>query len=107
MSFTRNWDAAYMALPEDSDDAREGAARIRNLKTDIQERVAVDHSWTGDTNDGAHKKVSLLEQSADPTTATNTGFLYSKDIAGVTELFYKDSGGDVIQLTTGGAILGG
>lgn len=101
-TFTRTWNAAYEASPPDSQNASQGATRIREIKTDVQERGEVDHSWAGDANDGAHKKVTLLEQASDPTTATNTGFMYTKDVGGVTELFYRDSGGLIIQMTTAG-----
>lgn len=39
MVFTRTWNTAYEALPADGDLAREGAARIRDLKEDIRERM--------------------------------------------------------------------
>lgn len=103
-SFTRVWDATYESVPADGDAASEGASRIRQAKVDVREREAVDHSWAGDANDGAHKKVTLLEQAGNPTSAANTGFLYTKDVATVTELFWEDSSGAVLQLTTAGAL---
>ena len=103
-TFTRTWNASYEATPADNTAASAGAARIRDLKTDISERQKVDHSYAGDANDGAHKKVTLLEQASDPTSAANTGFVYSKDVAGATELFYEDAAGNVIQLTAAGAV---
>ena len=105
-TFTRTWDAAYEALPADPDDAKAGAARIRDLKTDIQERLEVDHSAAGDADDGAHKKVTLIEQGSDPTTATNHGFLYTKDSGGITEVYYKDSAGTVTKITSNGTVIG-
>ena len=95
-TFTNAWDET---LPTDAEDAKDGASRIRNFKIDVSERVEVDHSFAGDANDGAHKKVTLLEQAANPTNAANTGFLYTKDVSGATELFYEDEAGNVIQLT--------
>lgn len=103
-SFTRTWDASYEALPADVDIARDGAGRIRQIKLDTRERLGVDHSLAGDANDGAHKKVTLLEQAADPSLAANTGYIYTKDVAGVTEAFYRDSAGAVTQLTTAGKV---
>jgi len=35
----------------------------------------------------------------DPAPVANTGFVYSKDVLGVTQLFYEDSAGTVYQLT--------
>jgi|GEM_PF-7100003 len=46
----------------------------------------------------------LNEQASDPTPVANKGFIYPKDVAGVTEIFYMDSAGAVSQLTSGGAI---
>ncbi len=103
-TFTRTWDASYEASPPDSQAASQGATRIREVKQDIRERLAVDHSMAGDANDGAHNKATLLEQSADPTAAANTGFVYAKDVGGITELFYEDSSGNVIQVTNNGSI---
>lgn len=106
MAFTRTWDAAYKALPADNEDASQGAQRIRHLKEDISERLEVDHSWAGDSNDGKHNQVTLIEQASDPANAANTGFTYTKDVGGVTELFYEDSSGNVTQITVGGNIEG-
>lgn len=106
-SFTRTWDASYEALPADSDNALEGASRIRQVKVDVQERLEVDHSMAGDTNDGAHKKITLLEQASNPTNAANTGFVYTKDDgAGLTELYYEDAAGTVTKITKNGVVLG-
>lgn len=105
-TFSRTWNAAYNASPADSDNISEGGGKIRNLKTDIAERLEVDHSWAGDADDGAHKKITFKQQASDPTTAANTGFLYTKDVSGKAELFWKDEDGDVIQLTSGGQLAG-
>lgn len=105
-TFTQDpWDSAYESTPPDAEDARLGASKIRNLKRDIRERIAVDHYAAGTSDDGAHKKVTLLEQATDPTTAPNVGFVYSKDVSGVTELFYKDSAGNLQQLTSLGKLV--
>ena len=103
-TFTRTWNAAYEQSPADTDDASEGAQRIREVKTDTQERLVIDHSWAGDGSDGAHKKLTLLEQAADPATVANQGFLYTKDDSGDTELYYKDAGGTVMKITQNGLI---
>jgi hypothetical protein len=43
------------------------------------------------------------EVSAAPTNIANRGFLYTKDVSGVTELFYTDSGGTETQITPAAA----
>ena len=105
MTFSITWNLAFEATPAAGDDASEGATRFQELKLAIRERLAIDHSLAGDANDGAHKKVTLLEQSGDPTLAANTGFFYTKDVGGVTEVFYMDSSGAVTQITSGGKLV--
>lgn len=48
----------------------------------------------------------LPEQGADPAAAANEGMLYSKDAAGVTQLFFRASDGTVYQITppSGGSV---
>lgn len=46
--------------------------------------------------DGAER---LDEIASDPTQVANGGLLYTKDVSSVTELFYRDSAGNVRQLT--------
>jgi len=104
MAFTFIWDTSFKTAPSDSEVVSLGASRIRDLKNAITEREQVDHSWLGDGNDGAHLKATLLQQVADPTTAATTGFIYTKSVAGATELFYKDAAGNIVQITSGGKI---
>jgi hypothetical protein len=49
-------------------------------------------------------RVKLPEASADPANGTDFGSLYTKDVSGATELFYRDAAGNVKQLTTGGKL---
>ncbi len=44
------------------------------------------------------------QQGSDPSTVTDKGFLYVKNVGGVAELFYRDDTNAAIQLTTGGAL---
>lgn len=101
--FTRTWDAAYEAVPADSDQISEGALRIRQTRTDVQERGEVDHSWAGDVDDGLHLKVTFVDPlGAKPTQADDQTYLYTKDVSGTSELFFEDEAGNEIQLTGGG-----
>jgi len=103
MVHTRNWNAALEAIPADSAAAAQGANRIRDLKVDVRERLDLDHIMDEDTtDDGRHRHVCLVEQAGDPSNLANKGFLYTKDVAGVTDLFYEDDSGDVLQLTDNG-----
>lgn len=104
-TFTDTWNAAFEALPADLDDLNEGASRIRSLKVAISERMEVDHSFAGDSEDGEHKKITFKEQTGDPATVTDKGYLYTKDVGGVSELFWKDENGNVTQITSGGNVI--
>lgn len=103
-AFTRTWNTAYEQVPADTDDASEGAQRIRNSREDTRERLDVDHSMEGDADDGAHKQITLIEQAGDPSNAADRGFLYCKDDSGDTELYYMDHDGVVMQITQDGAL---
>lgn len=99
--FSRSWDNTS---PADSDPARDGAEEIRHFKGDIQERMAVDHSFTEDANDGKHKKITFIEHSGDPSLDANDCALYTKDTGGVRELYFKDSAGTVQRITYNGIL---
>ena len=101
-AFSDTWSAAFQVLPAETEDVRLGAGRIRDLKRAIAERLVVDHSWAGDALDGVHKQLTMPEQAADPTPVAATGFVYTKDVDGGTELFYQDAAGNVIPLTSAG-----
>lgn len=101
--FTETWDATYETLPPDTgESASLGASRIRSVKQAIQERIEVDHSFAGDAHDGKHLKVTLKFRASKPTNDATDGALYSKEVSGVTELFYVDDTGAEVQLTSGG-----
>jgi len=49
-------------------------------------------------------KLKFPEQGSDPTPYANDGYMYSKDVAGVTELHYMDDSGDITRLTDDGYV---
>lgn len=100
--FTRVWNSTYESLPEDDDDALEGAARIRHVRVDVGERMKVDHHWDGDVNDGKHKKVTFRPSVGDPTLDPDEVAIYGKTVGSFTELFFKPESGSPIQLTFSG-----
>ncbi len=88
---TNPLDSSYIAdFPAD-----ERAHRVAVLGS-----VSVDHD-AADT--GKHNKVTLIPLGTDPSLSSTSGFLYTKEIATITELFYRDEGGQVIQLTDDGS----
>lgn len=98
--FTRAWNAPYEALPANSDDARGGASSLRQLKVDIRERMDVDHNWNGTPQDGAHKALTMLVQSTDPTPQAGAGRLYVKRQGTLIQLYYRDDAGQIFPMTS-------
>lgn len=99
-TFSRTWDSMYESLPPDTgEEARLGASRIRQVKIDVRERLAVDHSMAGNPNDGKHIKITLPPRSTDPSPDPGDGVIYTKVHDGSTELFYRSSSGQVSRLT--------
>ncbi len=96
------------ATPADSEALAQGDDRIREHKIQMRETWQIDHEFpssgsAGDATLGYHKAAHLKEQ-ADPTAVTDVGIVYAKDVGGTTELFYRDSAGNVIQITNVGKI---
>jgi hypothetical protein len=56
-----------------------------------------------DSQSGFHRQLSLPPLGEDPTPVGDAGFVYTKDVDGITELFYlNEDGQDVVQLTSDG-----
>lgn len=51
--------------------------------------------------------IRMPERASDPSNVADTGFVYTKDATGNTELYYRDSTGNVVQITAGGSVNGG
>ena len=107
-SFTRAWSTAYEGQPAENEDVNLGATRIRNFKVDVRERMLVDHQWddgaTTGSNDGKHLHVTFMPQSMAPTLDTGDGAAYVQTVGGVAELVYKNSAGQIEQLTKSGGL---
>lgn len=106
-SYVETWD---VSKPAGNRSLSLGDDDIRELKRALDERLNEDHvkpsDESGVTTVGYHRKATLIEQSSNPATVTDAGILYTKDVSGATELFYKDAAGNVLQLTSGGKIMG-
>lgn len=109
MAYTTTWNASYETLPTNIENISDGAARIRNVKESIRERIAKDHYMDvagTDADHGEHSKITLQAPlGADPSNVANKGFIYTKDVSSVVELFWEDESGNVLQLTSGGKII--
>lgn len=110
-TFASTWvpGGAYEGVPGDNEDISNGANEIRNFKVNARQRLGVDHSFIGDAQDGKHVVLQMRVQTVDPTVdpaEPTDGLFYTKAVTGHTELFYKDSVGNVVQLTNAGVVNG-
>jgi len=108
MSFTHT---LRTDTPSGKDDPREADDRIREAKAAFVERFATDHyipesssNTYDDPDTGEHEKVTLRKQDSSPTSESDKGFVFAKEVNGKVELFYIDSNGNEKQITTGGKL---
>ncbi len=83
--------------PADGDIVSQYPAVERLFRDIVEDWLLIDHD-----TDGEHTQVTLPELGADPSAVANTGFLYTKDDAADTELFYRDDSGNIVQITQDG-----
>ena len=98
-----DWDEA---APLDNSVVSQFPANERAARSAGKTNFGIDHHETDDASVGKHEKVSLIEQSSDPTAVANSGIFYSKDTGGVTEAFYRDSAGNITPVTALGRVVG-
>ena len=105
------WNKIYDILkPTPDDDPKMGDDEIRTIKASIQERLDADHyfpltgSEVSDADAGEHRKITLRKLTTPPIASANKGFVYSKDMESIPEMFYKDKNGNEIQFTSNGKI---
>lgn len=104
MSYTRDWSNS---TPVDHTLVSNVPTSIRNVKTDVSDRIATIISGfvAGETVFGI-LNLPFIAVSA-PSTVTDQIQLYAKAVAGKTELFFKDEDGNERQLTSGGKFIAG
>ncbi len=81
-----------------------GDDRLREMKTQLREVIAVDHKMASSSNDadnGKHNKVSLLEQADLGTGANTKPILGAQTVSSKPELVYTNEDDVDIQITTG------
>lgn len=98
-----DWDASN---PLDNSVVSQFPANERASRAAAVTNFGVDHHETNDADVGKHEAISLLEQGSDPSAASNEGQLYALDVSGATELFYRDSSGNIVPITLLGRVLG-
>ena len=81
-----------------TDSRRKGDDHIRNIKVALKTTLAVEH----DIATGKHTAISLPEQGSAPTNVAAFGYLYTKEVNSLSELFFMDDAGTETQITSGG-----
>lgn len=98
MSFSTAWDESK---PAGGRQVRLGDDDIREFKTQVRERFAVDHDQDAadSTTTGYHKRVTMKEIASDEAQLANAFVLYGKEVGGYTELYSRHENGSPQQLT--------
>jgi len=88
-------------IPTASQRLKDSQPEIKANFEAIKDLIDINHETFGSANEGKHKYVSMPEQVAAPSTAANEMALYTKAVAGVSELFVRrESDGDELNLTS-------
>ena len=98
-----DWDSAN---PLDNSIVSQFPANERASRAAAKTNFGVNHHDTNDGDVGKHEAVSLLEQGSDPSAVANEGQLYTKDVSGATEMFYRDAAGNIVKVTSAGRVVG-
>lgn len=105
MAFTISWDET---VPAGTADASDIDTFIQNVKTALRERLAFGGMYFPTAHDelaGEHSNVRMAEQASNPTSVANKSFLFVKDASAISELYFMDDAGTVLQITSNGKFL--
>lgn len=94
------------SAPADNAVISQFPANERAARAAVATNFGVDHHDDVDANIGKHEQVTFIQRGSDPSTVADTGTLYTKNVSGTTEVFFKDEAGNVSQLTKGGRVVG-
>lgn len=87
-------------IPQSTDDPSQSQGQIVANFQELNTFLSVNHVALNDSDQGKHNFLNLPEQSSAPATAANEGGLYTKEVSGATQLFYRDeSSGTERQIT--------
>lgn len=75
--------------PEAADKLKNSQPVIRENFNSIKSFLEVDHKAFADATSGKHSQVTLPRLAAPPAAGVNELTLYTKEVSGRTELFYK------------------
>lgn len=87
-------------IPQASDDPSQSQGQLLANFQALDTFLALNHVELNASGEGKHKFLQMPEQASAPTTASDEGGLYTKDVSGATQLFFRrESSGDEYQLT--------
>jgi hypothetical protein len=92
--------------PLDNSVVSQFPANERAARAAVKTNFGIDHHDDVDSSLGFHEQVTLIERGSDPSAVANIGTLYTKDVSGATEVFYRDASGNISQLTKSGRVVG-
>ena len=87
-------------IPQSTDDPSQSQGQILANFQELNTFTAVNHVALNDGDQGKHKFLQMPEQASAPSTGANEGGLYTKEVSGTTQLFFREeSDGSERQLT--------
>lgn len=97
------WDET---TPSNATNVSDGDDHIRDLRIGTRLRIEKEHVAPAAASvGGEHKFITLQQQASKPTlSGLQTGAVYIKAVSGTDEMFYENSAGTELQLTSGGAL---
>lgn len=97
------WDET---TPSNATNVSDGDDHIRDLRLGTRIRLAKEHVTPAASSvGGEHTFITLQQQATKPTlSGSQTGAVYIKAVSGTDEMFYENSAGTELQLTSAGAL---
>ncbi len=92
----------FPSIPQATDRPSDSQALILSNFEALNNMVSRNHTPMSDTaNSGKHEFLQMPQQTSAPSTGADEGGLYTKDVSGSTELFYREeSDGAERQITS-------
>lgn len=88
------------AIPQSTDDPSQSQPLILGNFQEIATAFNLNHGDFNTGDQGLHKFLQMPEQGSAPATGANEGALYTKDVSGTTQLFWREeSAGTEYQMT--------
>ena len=92
----------FPSIPQPTDNPSDSQSLILSNFEALNNAVSRNHTPMSDTaNSGKHEFLQMPQQTAAPSTGADEGGLFTKDVSGSTQLFYREeSDGSDRQITS-------